>query len=210
MDILRSLIQNLIVIVILAMFLEMLLPAGAMRKYVKMVMGLLIIVAVVQAVGQLVRWDYSKDLPALVQRDERSQLAGIMEAGRKISGEHQQRALEQYRQGLANQVRALAGMSAAVPVVGVEVKVNSSQGEPDYGHLQEIILTVAKDQAGPGAGGGLTVAVEPVTVQVGGPAETPGQAGDQAGPQPQNVSDLINNVANFYNLSPDQVKIIYR
>ena len=47
MEIIRSLVQNLIVIIILAVMLDMFLPAGEMRKYVKMVMGLLIIVAVV-------------------------------------------------------------------------------------------------------------------------------------------------------------------
>jgi stage III sporulation protein AF len=65
LEIVRSLVQNLIVIIIIAMLLEMFLPNGDMRRYVKMIMGLLIIVAVIQAVVELGRWDYAAEFPVL-------------------------------------------------------------------------------------------------------------------------------------------------
>lgn len=211
MEIVRNLVQSLIVIVILAMFLEMFLPAGEMRKYVKMVMGLLIIIAVVQAVGHLVRFDFTGELPSLAQKEDQSRLASIMEAGKKISGDQQEKAIEQYRLGLANQVMALARINKEVPVVDVEVKVQSERGDPGFGHLKEIVLAVA-GQPGPEfreQGKGSVTEVEPVTVQVGRPGPA-GQAETQAGPPQGAVADLVKTVAEFYNLKPEQVKVVYR
>lgn len=209
MDILRSLVQNLVIIVILAMFMEMLLPAGEMRKYVKMVMGLLIVVAVVQAAGEMARWDFTWDLPSLTRKEDQAQVSGILEAGQKISGEQQQRAMEQYQQGLANQVRALAGINKEITVVGVEVEVHSRPGEPDFGQLKEIVLAVSKNQAEGGSGGGVVVEVEPVAVTVGGPGGS-ARGGETPGPPREDVAGLISTVANFYNLRPEQVKVVYR
>lgn len=211
MEVIRSLVQNLIIIIILAMFLEMLLPAGEMRKYVKMVMGLLMIVAVVQAVGDLARWDYTGDLPSLTQKEDVQQISGIMEAGKKISGDQQQKAIEQYRRGLASQVMALARMNKEVPVVDVDVKVQSERSDPGFGQLKEIVLTVAGNpDAATQAPGRVAVGVEPVAVQVGRKNDTVGPQGTETGPPREAVAGLINTVANFYNLKPEQVKVVYR
>lgn len=212
MEIIRNLVQNLIVIVILAIFLEMLLPAGDLRKYVKMVMGLLIIVAVVQAVGDLVRMDYGGDLPSFTQKEDKVQLSGILEAGKKISGDQQQKAIEQYRRGLANQVMALAGINKEVPVVEVEVKVQSERSDPGFGQLREIVLAVAgnPDRTPLDPEKGVVAGVEPVSVQVGHRTETVGQEETGSRPPREAVAHLVNTVANFYNLKPEQVKVVYR
>jgi len=212
-EVIRSLVQNLIVIVILAMFLEMLLPAGEMKKYVKMVMGLLIIIAVVQAVGDLARWDYTGDLPSLVEKESDARLPGIMESGKKITGEQQEIAIEKYRSGLAKQVMALACMQKDAPVIDVEVVVQSQASEPGFGQLKEIVLYVPADPDDADVVGKQKMvadSVEPVTVQVdrrNGAAAPAGAGSQEPG---KDLSSLINTVANFYNLNPEQVKVVCR
>ena len=88
MDILRQLIQTIVVIVILAVFLEMLLPRGDMRRYVKMVMGLLIIVAVLQAVTGAINSDLLQEIPDVTHSPfgyEPVPLEEIMAAGQSLS-----------------------------------------------------------------------------------------------------------------------------
>ncbi len=212
----RSLVQSLIVIIVLAVFLEMFLPAGEMRKYVKMVMGLLIIIAVVQAVGDLARFDFTGELQVFTQKEDNARFSGIMEAGEKITGDQQQKALEQYRHGLANQVMALTRINKSVPVVDVEVKVLSERNEPSFGQLKEIILVVARQ---PGPGGekvekGAGAGVEPVMVQVGTPETAnsgeANQADNEVELSEEAVAGLIKTVSGFYNLKPEQVKVVYR
>lgn len=212
MEVIRSLVQNLVVIIILAMFLEMLLPTGEMRKYVKMVMGLLIIIAVVQAVGDLARWDYHTDLPSLTQKTDEKTVSGIMEAGKKISSEQRQKAVEQYRAGLANQIMALTRTAKETTVLDVEVKVQSKEGELDFGRINEVVLYVARE---PGTTGQEQMEVsigevKPVTVQVVG-KNTPKEGKTDGSGPPKEITDaLVGSVTNFYNLKPEQVKVLYK
>jgi len=211
-EVIRSLIQNLIVIVILAMFLEMLLPAGEMRKYVQMVIGLLIIVAVVQAVGELVHRDYTGDLPSLTGKEGDERLSMIMESGKKISDEQQQKAIEHYKRGLANQVIALAGINKEVPVVDAEVIVNTERGGANYGQISKIVMFVEKD---PGKVDnriveGDAASIKPVTVQVRQKPDSKEWIEAETVPPDEAVAGLIKTVANFYNLKQEQVKCVYR
>ncbi len=211
MEVIRNLVQNLVVIIILAMFLEMLLPAGEMRKYVKMVMGLLIIIAVVQAAGDLSRWDYRGDLPLLAQKADEQKAAGILEAGKKISSEQRQKAVEQYREGLANQIMALTSTAKDATVLGVEVKVQSKDSEPDFGRIHEVVLYVARETGTAGQEKNVCAGeVTPVVVQIAGGNDPREDKTGGSGPPKETADALAGSVASFYNLNPDQVKVMYR
>lgn len=211
MEVIRSLIQNLIVIVILAMFLEMFLPSGDMRKYVKMVMGLLIIVAVIQAVGDLLHRDYTGDLPSLTEKKVDERLSLIMESGKKISSEQQQKAIEQYKRGLANQVMALANINKEIPVVDADVVVNTEREGANYGQISKIVMFVEE----PGKNDKHVIkdnasGIEPVTVHVGQKPEIKERMDTETGPPNEAVAGLIKIVSNFYNLRQEQVNCVYR
>lgn len=212
MEIIRSLVQNLIVIIILAVFLEMFLPAGEMRKYVKMVMGLLIIVAVVQAVGNLIHWDYAGDFPALTSQGGTGKYPEIMEAGKRLTEDQQQKAIEEYRNGIARQAMALARSSDRVSLLGVEVKVQTEQSKPGYGQLKEMVLTVGSktETIVPPSEEALIKEVEPVSVEPGQKVTTDVQKETEERPPEDAVAKLVATLANFYNLSTQQIKVNYQ
>lgn len=209
MEIVSSLIQNLVFIIILAIIMEMFLPMGEMKKYVKMVMGLLIIVAVVQAVVELTDQNYAGDFPFLTQKEDYIQTSGVIEAGKKISSEQTDRAIENYCSSLSRQVIGLARLNKEADVAGATVKVQSEANKPGFGQIIEIILMVRKEsvpqdkitKTSPAEG------VETVSVEVGRALPEEGVTGP--GPPRESVENLINTVANFYNLKPERVKVIY-
>jgi|OM-RGC.v1.013949497 stage III sporulation protein AF len=213
-ELVRNLVQNLIIIVVLAVFLEMLLPAGDMRRYVKMVMGLLIIVVVLQAIGGVVRGEWQHDLPepALTGTPPGvPDLTDIMAAGQRLKDGHQQKALEEYRQGLSRQIAALAGLNKEVQVVKAQVEVYTDPGDRRFGQIREVLLLLAA--ASPDArekgGGRDDPLVDPVTIDVGGRG-LPGNEGMSLKPGPEAeraAEQLAKTVANFYNLSLEQVKV---
>lgn len=212
MEAIRSLVQNIIIIVILAMFLEMFLPQGDLGKYVKMVMGLLIIIAVIQAVGAMMRWDFSGELSALTSEVDQAQISSVIEAGKKISDDQQQKAIEQYGTGIARQIIALTSVYQDTSVVDVDVKVQYSSSEPDFGQIKEIVLYVAQTAGTPPSESSIAIdEINPVTITVnGGAGETGPEAAAGAGPPRGTVSGLIGMVADFYSLGQQQVKVIYR
>jgi len=212
MEIIRSLVQNLIVIIILAVLLDMFLPAGSMRNFVKMVMGLLIIIAVVQAVGNLINWDYNADLPALTSTVEQGQYPEILEAGKRLAEDQQQKALEEYKNSIANQVMALSRANKEISLLDVKVEIQGDQSKTGYGRIQEISLTVGpKNGSADQQSNGIVIKeVEPVSVGPDTAAPPPGQAGAEGYSRKEAVDDLVNTLANFYNLSTEQIKVNYQ
>ncbi|TYO95635.1 stage III sporulation protein AF [Desulfallas thermosapovorans] len=221
MDVLRELIQTIIVIVVLAVLVEMLLPGGDMRRYVKMVMGLLIIMAVMQAAAGVIHSDLVRDIPAVTAVDSGAPpLDDIMAAGQGLAREDRELAVQQYSKALSGQVLALARMNGELQVLDARVTVDENSA------IEEINIvfaaadgdnTPSSQSAGDGArqadqDAGGDLGVQPVVVDIKGgdvagkespaPAVTPEQERAAAGQAAM--------VAEFYNLRRDQVKYEFR
>lgn len=200
METVRALIHSLVMIGVLAVFLEMMLPVGDMRRYLRMVIGFLIIIAVLQAMGDLAHHGFGREFLLPVVKENGKRLEDIMAAGQALSEKNQEKALEQYRRGVAGQVLAMARLKEGVMVTDAEVEVDRNPGSNRFGQLKEIRLVMTKSEP-------QTRLVEPVTVQVGGkPAAGPPEEAGSSKPQ----DDLVMAVAGFYGLSSDRVKVVYR
>ncbi|MFZ3130513.1 MAG: stage III sporulation protein AF, partial [Desulfosporosinus sp.] len=64
MQTLQTLVRNLVVILLLATFLEMLLPNKSMRSFVQMVMGLFVISAVLAPITTVLHTPLEMEIPA--------------------------------------------------------------------------------------------------------------------------------------------------
>ncbi len=203
------LVRTLIVIAVLAVVLDMLLPQNQFRTYLKMVMGLLVIVAVLQVVGQALDEEWLADLPALALPlgSTEQENKTIMEEGKRVSSENAARAMEEYKKGLAKQVSALAGLQGDFVLAKVQVEVQEDASRSDFGQLQGIVLEVKdKDRA---KGQEDRIQVAPVdVVSVSTAEDTNVQTKEiPAGTNPV-MDKMAQTVANFYNLTPEKVKVV--
>ncbi|MEW6457474.1 MAG: stage III sporulation protein AF [Bacillota bacterium] len=192
MEALQSLVRELVTLVILAVVLELLLPEGDLRRYVRMVLGLLIIVAVLQAAVGFWNRDLAADLSwVTLGQPDRAGTREILREGERLWQVGQTRALDEYEEGLARQIRALAGLNQEVPVADVRVRLawGKTAGEP--GRLEEVILILG--------------------VQHGDADDVPVGAFPGAEPavDPQAVARLRGLVADFYGLTREQVSVRY-
>lgn len=127
------LVRSLVLIVAVTAFLELLLPVGEMRRYVRMVMGVLILVTVLQVlVGFLHRPD-GFAFPQVVLEPDFEARPDYDE----VYTGYREQALEVYRRGLARQVEAVARI-AGLEVARVEVVLEGPKAE--YPRLKEIEL----------------------------------------------------------------------
>lgn len=211
MDVIRELVQTIVVIVVLAVFIEMLLPRGDMRRYVQMVMGLLVILAVLQSVASTVYSELMVDVPGVIVGDAGAPpLEQIMAAGKQLSELNREEAVQKYREGIAGQVLALARLNSKVHAVDAVVNTG---GEMNEIRDITIIFSTNGDKHLDGAGKTKTpVDVEPVMIDVrsdettrdGGKATVPGPGEKQA------ALEVTRSVAEFFNLQPGQVKYEFR
>ncbi|RYD04397.1 hypothetical protein N752_13565 [Desulforamulus aquiferis] len=206
MDGIKALVQVLVVIIVLAVFIEMLLPNSNMHDYVKMVMGLMVIVVVLEAGAGMVNKDFKFDLPAMTGNAEGTPgLERILEQGQRLAETKRQQAMEEYRQGLEKQVLALARLQQDLNVTGATITTAGNSNDRELGRLTEIVLEISPDKQEDGTS---ISKVKPVDITVG---ASSGGGEDKAKYTPINDSqarELARTVANFYNIPEDQVKIV--
>ncbi|MTI79975.1 MAG: stage III sporulation protein AF [Firmicutes bacterium] len=202
MEILRQLVQSLVIIVMLAVFLELLLPSGTMRNYVKMVMGLLVTIAVLQVASNYFHGDFNTHVPKISTAPAAS-LEQVETSAKELSDQYKSRAVEDYRTGIAKQVLALARLNQDVSVLDAQVELNTSEGE-NFGRLQLIQLTVTdKEEIN-----GDSKIVEPVEIEVG-TNDKPVEPQQIPPENQQAMHQLAKTVADFYNLPEEQVQVTY-
>ncbi|MEA4903083.1 stage III sporulation protein AF [Desulfitobacterium sp.] len=125
MESLKLLVRNLAIIILLASVLEMLLPNKSMQGFVKLVMGLFVISAVLEPITSLLHLSQSMSIPAWteVRSQELPVLAGNngLEIGRGA-------VQEQFKLILENQIEALVLEIPGVEQVKAEIALASSDG----------------------------------------------------------------------------------
>jgi stage III sporulation protein AF len=154
-DALNLLVTELVILAILAVFLELLIPAGELSRYVRMVLGLLIIVAVLQAATGFWHRELAGTFGELSLQQTVPASMSILDEGRQRWEENHARALDEYRAGLARQIMALTRLNPDVEVVKVEVELDVQGLGGEVGRLQEITLYILPDRPGttaPGVG----------------------------------------------------------
>jgi stage III sporulation protein AF len=160
----------------------------------------------------LTHWDYAGDFPALTNQGYTANSPEIMEAGKRLTEDQQQKAIEEYRNGIARQAMALACANDRVSLLGVEVKVQSEQSKPGYGQLKEMVLTVGPkiERTESQSNGTIIKEVEPVMVKSGNALTQDGLKRTEERPSEEAVEGLVATLANFYNLSPEKIKVNYQ
>lgn len=86
MNALGEWLKQLVLIVLLAAFADLLLPTKAMQKYVRMVMGLAIIAAMLQPIMPLLQRDWADQAAHLAANEVFSNTAGANTDGTGFSG----------------------------------------------------------------------------------------------------------------------------
>ncbi|MCL2336919.1 MAG: stage III sporulation protein AF [Firmicutes bacterium] len=203
MDVLRQLIQTIVVLVILAVFIEMLLPLGDMRRYVKMVLGLLIIVAVLQTVAGVLGSGLAGKIPAVTESfalRNTPPLEDIMAAGQSIAAANRREAAQYYTQGIERQVLSLAELNNDLHAVKASVTLRENSDE-----INGITIFCSVKSIQPQA----PADIQPIIIG------TTGEATGKSGAKPsaaevRAAADLANVVANFYNLRAEQVQIKFQ
>lgn len=210
MDVLRELIQTLVIIVVLAVFLEMLLPRGDMRRYVKMVMGLLVIIAVMQTAAGVVNSELLREVPRVTVSDNGSPpLEDIMAAGKQLSDLSRDEAARRYSEGVAGQVLSLAKLHAGVNAVDARVKIGPENNSID--EITIIFSTGSVKQAEKMGAGGSDTGVRPVVINIGDDAGgAKRDTGTPTAEERKAAARVAGAVAEFYNLQPGQVKIEFQ
>jgi len=214
LDFLKNWVQALVVIILLANFLQILLPGDKFKSYVRLVMGFIILLTLLNPLVHILNRDFVipdiRDLEGLVLDDDRSEvyLNDIQTQGERIQEVQRAAFLEDYSEGLKKQVRALISLVGDLELRGVKPILSS------FDTLKGLELDLVKSgssQEDKLSKDGGDVVVEPVkSIQV----KLTEKDEEKIYRDEQKQSDIVNTVrefiSDFYNLNLEDVKVNIR
>jgi stage III sporulation protein AF len=138
---LQTLVRNLAVILLLASFLEMLLPSKSMQGFVKLVMGLFVISAILNPITAFLNMPLEMSIPAWTETTSRD--LPVLAAGSEGSKIGRDAVHEQYKEIIKNQIKALALSVPGVKKAEVEVQLaEGSSGLTDQPRVTLIMIRI--------------------------------------------------------------------
>ncbi|MGR6836409.1 stage III sporulation protein AF [Syntrophomonas erecta] len=136
MAVLSEIVRNVLVIIIVASFLELMLPDGGLKPFVRFVIGLFLLIAILNPAltflfeehdFQLKLWDYQPD---------KAEEEKIIKGGQRVSEDITKKNNEMIREKLQGQISAVAMLVPGVKEVECQVKVGAD------GAIEKLYLLV--------------------------------------------------------------------
>lgn len=118
MEVLKELVRNVVVIVMLTAFLDMILPSSTMRPYVKLAMGLFILVTLLTPILTFVLHDREFEVFAWQYHEPAQKVFTRQQDSERLLSVNQQLLRDDYARRLEVQMEALVRL-----VNGVETKI---------------------------------------------------------------------------------------
>ncbi|TWH48933.1 stage III sporulation protein AF [Sporomusa sp. KB1] len=142
-------IKGIIFVVLFASFLELLLPNNSMQRFVRVIMGLFIMLAIVNPIIGVIEHQLTADqLPVLAARaDSNVAAVDVLQATNNVAGKRDQLARDLYVKDLSRQIRATVmavdGVADAKAVVTID---NGDTGTPPtskgMGKLKNVVIYI--------------------------------------------------------------------
>lgn len=134
-------IKNIILLVLFASFLELLLPSSSMQRFIRVIIGLLITLAILNPILDVIqnRWSTAQ-IPALSTNTTNSQ--SVLNHANKVAGDREQLAFDTYKKELARQIRATTTAIEGIADAQVAVELENTQQGKFNGKVRLLTIYV--------------------------------------------------------------------
>jgi stage III sporulation protein AF len=124
-------LKQIVLLVLIATFMDLLLPNNAMERYVKLVMGLLIVMAILSPIFQLIKHDFDLTSLAFQQpkeiRGEMTSVETIRQQGKELQQQQDQWVKDQVESQLEKTIRQSVEKEFNVEVMEAQVVINTGE-----------------------------------------------------------------------------------
>ena len=133
-------VKYIIFVVLFASFLELLLPSSSMQRFVRVIMGLFIMLAIMNPIISIVQNHLipTNQVPALSTNFGNS----IINDSMNMSNDRESLSLELYKKELAQQMKILVMAIDGVADVHVNIEINTVKNSNIAGGIESVILYI--------------------------------------------------------------------
>lgn len=194
----KQFVESVIVILLLAAFLQIILPSGDMRRYAQLAIGLVMVLTLLTPLLALARAPFNLE-ELLGQATMQTSWQEIKTQGEIFKGQNDETLLRSYRATLTEQVKQTVEPEGEFRVLTCQFELVEDSQADDFGRILGMRVDLERQSS----------AVLPVSgvqpVQVGG---TPADASIQPSvATAEQARTVLGTLANHFALSSDQVTV---
>lgn len=205
MDAARVWVRSIAVLVMVAAFLDFLMPQGSLRRFARVVMGLFVLLAILQPVVTLLHQELAVTRALLSAGDQ------LPVTGKSGAGSDQTIALTE--KALERQVEGIVASITGVPGATAEVRLSPGEGSlpGGVGHVRIVLPTQAGGKSDGSAGGSSgSGGVPQVTIAL--PAIVPGPTQPPSSTARKDRQAEVNRIkeviSGLYVVPPDSIEVV--
>ncbi len=202
MAFLRTWVLNIVTVIIFITFLEILLPNSNMKRYIKMIIGLLVMLVVLNPLLEVAsgKINLEEDIFKTSAMMDQKTLSYDYE---RLQGEQDQQLITLYKSKIDNHIRTKIEGENKLKVVELDLTIVEEKSHKDFGKLKNIHLVLSAPEKPPES----TAEIQPVSkiyIEVG----KGGEKAKAAAVIDNGLSEkLRSELASLYEVNPRSITI---
>jgi len=204
LEALSDIVKNVAIIILLTTFLDMLLPNNSMQGFIKVVMGLFVMLAILNPIVGLLKADYELTAWQLASLPEHK-VETVLAQGEKIASMQEEQALVEYKIRIEQQIEALLKLVPGVADVKCTVIIEPIYKVGAIGKIEKAMVWVTLGEVESSKIN--VIPVEPVKIIIEEGDNPPVQVDDK---YDREIEEKVKNiVSNYYSLEKEKIEVIF-
>ncbi|HHY30377.1 MAG TPA: stage III sporulation protein AF [Syntrophaceticus sp.] len=196
METIYLLVRNIIFIILIAVFIEMLLPMKETRRFLEVVVGLFVLITILNPIVSLIQQEPQLQLD--IQEGNKQELDEILNQGKQLQQVQVEQARSNYGKRIEEQVAVIAQMVPGVEQAEARVQFAAGSSLDSVGVIEKVEIVIKKERSQ-----SIVDPVKRVSIE-------PGD-GEQAEEVEESDEGLLkqvqSTVASLYGLQPSKVVV---
>jgi stage III sporulation protein AF len=163
-------LREIVLVILLAAFIDLMLPNSSMQRYVKVVVSLFILLTILSPIITL----FKSDLDFMDWRDQTVEmgavqpLESIMENGKKIREQNEQQSIQFVEHQMADMMKTELEkeLPGKIRKVDVNTELNADHSQLEIKKVDVTVISDAEPNAGRSTSTELVAPIEPVVVNI--------------------------------------------
>lgn len=202
-----DLVRNIVVIVLLTTFLDLLLPSNSMRGFIKAIMGLFILVSILNPVLNIIMGYEDFEVFAWHQDSFLADNNSILVKGERLQNVNQELFLENYGQRIEVQMKALLQLIQGVEEVKVQVALQQAKNaQHQIKEVQVSVLNRDKEEENENE---VSRSVDPVKIELEESVEKQKAEVEERQLNKRIEDQIYTTLCQYFGLEKKQIKVVF-
>ncbi len=202
-----DLVRNIVVIVLLTTFLDLLLPSNSMRGFIKAIMGLFILVSILNPVLNIIMGYEDFEVFAWHQDSFLADNNSILVKGERLQNVNQELFLENYGQRIEVQMKALLQLIQGVEEVKVQVALQQAKNaQHQIKEVQVSVLNRDKEEENENE---VSRSVDPVKIELEESVEKQKAEAEERQLNKRIEDQIYTTLCQYFGLEKKQIKVVF-